>query len=577
MSARPIESFNLRERIDIAPAAVVKATKAPAVPAALPAKLKVHVPFANQVAVPKPAALPFIAANNQFKFQLAAAKAVQQQPNSPPSDSPTPAPRIESSTINAANLRLSAQLEDVKIRHQKAVNLVESKTANLRQTATLLITERKEHQASIARLQAELDTAAEVEARLRTQLSERPSKPAFNDAEFAQKVASAVEDENAVTSRTAEITELNVQLTTLSDKKVLIAAEISALELLRDAASSKLEELRAEHRVQRSITDKCADEHKALVAQKAGLTKDLAALRAEGANVTKINEDKTLLAINEQVAQARAELLRMDEEKVKRSRRVVAAEDVWEAAGHVAEITEEVEEAPPLTPVEVKAPQTFDDAFDPPVEAVVSAAPAVPDESTEAAATSALEEPVEASMKAPVDTLGGEVLAPTALPVVPEAAATPSEDLVMITEADLVNLEMEVTAVEAEVALEGLETLLPKMPPLPPPMLPLTSNETNMAATEAKAPITFTPIPRPKSIHARLPKVASRSGIAVHLPQVQHTMRGVNEFGGAYPRHLRKSRTPFHASPVRVPFWWELRRFALLVEREATMSPTTAL
>ena len=31
--------------------------------------------------------------------------------------------------------------------------------------------------------------------------------------------------------------------------------------------------------------------------------------------------------------------------------------------------------------------------------------------------------------------------------------------------------------------------------------------------------------------------------------------------------HLRKSRTPFHACPVRVPFWWELRRFALLVEQ----------
>ena len=34
--------------------------------------------------------------------------------------------------------------------------------------------------------------------------------------------------------------------------------------------------------------------------------------------------------------------------------------------------------------------------------------------------------------------------------------------------------------------------------------------------------------------------------------------------------HLRKSRTPFHACPVRVPFWWELRRFALLVERDRT-------
>ncbi len=44
--------------------------------------------------------------------------------------------------------------------------------------------------------------------------------------------------------------------------------------------------------------------------------------------------------------------------------------------------------------------------------------------------------------------------------------------------------------------------------------------------------------------------------------------------GGVYccpfphPHHLRNSCTSFHACPARVPFLWELRRFALLVERD---------
>jgi hypothetical protein len=41
--------------------------------------------------------------------------------------------------------------------------------------------------------------------------------------------------------------------------------------------------------------------------------------------------------------------------------------------------------------------------------------------------------------------------------------------------------------------------------------------------------------------------------------------------------HLRKSRTPFHACPVRVPFWWELRRFALLNERANVSMRTKCL
>jgi hypothetical protein len=424
-------------------------------------------------------------------------------------------------------------------RHQRAQKLVESNAANLRQTATILITERKEHQLAISQLQAELATAAEVESRLKAQLAERPAKSSFNDVDFASKVQAAVEEENAVTSRTAEIAELQVKLTTMTDRKVLLAAEISALETLRDAASTKLEELRSEHRDQKAITDQCGEEHKALVAQKATLVKEVAVLKAQGVNQVQINEDLTLLEINEQVATARAELLRMDEERVKRSRRVVAAEDVWEAAGHVAAISEEVDqmEAPPLSPVPPRTPQAFDESVDPIVETVISSTePRFEAATTESppSPTSALVESVNL-IKSPVETLGDErVLTPTEAPlVVTEESSTPTlEELV--TEADLIELEREVTAVEAEVAMEKmqtLETLMPEMQPLlPPPLLPLslmTASKTNIPEA---VPVAYTPISRPKSICHLMPKVAKRSGIAVHhLPIVKHTM-GTGEF-----------------------------------------------
>lgn len=549
MSARPIETFetfNLRERIDISPAAK-KAAKAPimgpAAPAALPAKLKVQIPTkstaAPTAAPPKPPPLPFLAATNNTQFKFLAAKTAAAQPDSPSSAQPTPAPCIETPANNGATLRLAAQLEDMTGRHQRAQKLVESNAANLRQTATILITERKEHQLAISRLQAELATAAEVESRLKAQLAERPAKSSFNDAVFASKVQAAVEEENAVTSKATEIAELTVKLTTLADRKVLLAAEISALETLRDAASTKLDEIRSEHRNQKAITDQCGEEHKVLVAEKATLVKEVAVLKAQGVNQVQINEDLTLLAINEQVATARAELLRMDKEQVKRSRRVVAAEDVWEAAGHVAAISEEVEqmEAPPLSPVPPRAPQAFEESVDQPVEVVVHPTePPFEAAATELAPspTSALVEPVDL-MEAPVETLRDEpVLTPTeALLVVTEAPPPPTlEELV--TEADLIELEREVTAVEAEVAMEKMETLemlMPELqPPLPPPLLPLSSMTASKTNISEAVPVAYTPISRPKSICHLMPKVAKRSGIAVHhLPIVKHTM-GTGEF-----------------------------------------------
>jgi hypothetical protein len=549
MSARPIETFNLRERIEIVPT-TVKTTKAPtkvATTAALPDKLKVNLPASKLVAPtaasaasPSPTPLPFLkATNNQFKF-MAAAKAVAAQPDSPLSTLPTPAPRIEAS----ANLRLAAQFEEMKMFHQKAQKLAESNATNLKQTATILITERKEHQLAISRLQNELATAAEIEARLKAQLAERPAKASFNDAEFSQRVQAAVEDENAVTTRKAEIAELNVQLTTQSDRKVLLAAEISALETLRDAASEKLESIRSEYRDQKAITNQCSEEHRALVAQKASLVKEVADLKAQGVNQVKVNEENTLRAINEQVATARAELLKLNEDKVKRSRRVVAdAEDVWERAGHVADGVEEAVEieALPLSPATPRAPQAFDESIEPSLEVLADPSLKSPLETADTdfspSSTSALVEPHVELMDASLEPIGDEpVIVPTEALSVPQKVPPPSsEELVMLTDADLIQLEEHVTAVEAEVAMEKmetLETLMPELrPPLPPPLLPLspiTASKTNVPEAQT-APVTYTPIARPKSIRHLMPNVANRGGIAIHLPQVQHTM-GTGEF-----------------------------------------------
>jgi hypothetical protein len=47
------------------------------------------------------------------------------------------------------------------------------------------------------------------------------------------------------------------------------------------------------------------------------------------------------------------------------------------------------------------------------------------------------------------------------------------------------------------------------------------------------------------------------------LPDLQTTTPPLSYL----PFNYANLAPPSHACPVRVPFWWELRRFALLVER----------
>ena len=536
MSTRPIQAFNLRERIDIAPATVPVAPVAPvpniasnaARTAQLPSKLRVNLPVGPKTAEPKPSNLPTQAAQaipliaNQFKFQLSKANAptMVAKPQSPTYETPTTNNSITTTntntTINATNgttnsnannsatLRLVAQLEDMTSRQQRSQKLADVTSANLRQTATLLITERKEHQAAIAQLNKELATASEVEARLKQQLAERPAKKPFDDQEFSSKVAAAVDQENAITAHTSQLADLEVQLTTLGDRKVVIAAEITALETLRDAASEKLEELRTEHRAQRSIVEACSAEHKELVAQKASLVQENASLREAGANLEQVNSDLTLRKIAEEVAKAKAELAELELEKTKKTRQTVD-EDVWDASAHVAaEVIEPPnmeaniqmgEDAPAVNSV-LEAPQ---------MDAQVASAP-----------TRAVEEPLKSL----------EPLESSNHPAKAES------EPIMVTHEDLIQLEQEVTLIEAEVAMDSLANMVPHMDPLlPSPLLPLnalSNSDTNAQVLQTPSPPVFTPvytpINRPKSIHHLMPKVASRSGIAAHLPRVDATM-----------------------------------------------------
>ena len=188
----------------------------------------------------------------------------------------------------------------------------------------------------------------------------------------------------------------------------------------------------------------------------------------------------------------------------------------------------------PPSPAPPHVPQAFNESLEPSLEVVAEPSLQSPLEAAAAplppSPTSALVEPPVKLMEAPVETIGdGPVLVPTEAPLLPQEVPPPTfKELVVVTEADLIQLEQQVTAVEAEVAMEKMETLdtlMPELQPsLPPPLLPLspiTASKTNIPEAQ---PV-YTPIARPKSILHLMPKVAKRGGIAVHhLPIVKHTM-----------------------------------------------------
>ena len=214
----------------------------------------------NAAETPSPAK-PEQRPNLSFSFGVPAAKlsghqrAMKLVPQTQAQGAPIQQASRQDDTDRQEIMRLTAYVEELNGRLKKAHLSLQQTEANMQHAQKVLQAERHAASKQTEAFKKELATAHETEAKLRAELSSRPQRSALSQSAFSQAVGSILADEQRVELHSREVQELESKIKALGDAKVLIEAEVSGIQKLRDQANAELETLRAQQTEMRASAD----------------------------------------------------------------------------------------------------------------------------------------------------------------------------------------------------------------------------------------------------------------------------------------------------------------------------------
>ncbi len=199
--------------------------------------------------------------NLSFSFGMPAAKlpghqrAMKLVPQTQAQGAPIQQASRQDDTDRQEIMRLTAYVEELNGRLKKAHLSLQQTEANMQHAQKVLQGERHAASKQTEAFKKELATAHETEAKLRAELSSRPQRSALSQSAFSQAVGSILADEQRIELHSREVQELESKIKALGDAKVLIEAEVSGIQKLRDQANAELETLRAQQTEMRASAD----------------------------------------------------------------------------------------------------------------------------------------------------------------------------------------------------------------------------------------------------------------------------------------------------------------------------------
>ena len=209
-----------------------------------------------------------------------------------------PAPVADTPTKQQDVMRLTAYVDDLTQRLQRTQSKLESTELQLARTSQALCSERQTVQAKLAGFKKDLTASHEIEAKLRSELAQRPAKPAVNRTDFMASVENALQADFQVQTKNRQVSELETRISALAEMKAALEQEVSALSAARATAmaeSSNLHECNVDGSQRLAAVELELEAHEARVAdaQRRSEEAEAAAVRAEAGARRVEDEAKT--------------------------------------------------------------------------------------------------------------------------------------------------------------------------------------------------------------------------------------------------------------------------------------------
>lgn len=182
---------------------------------------------------------------------------------------------------DAAVMRLTAQVDDVTSKLQKAEHRLVQTEAQLTRTSHVLCHERQASEKTIHSLKHDMGIARDAETKLRTQLA-TAKKTTLKNSAFLASVDSALATDEQIQAQKRSMAELEASVTALRESKVGLEAQVGALQAERAEVQTALDAVRIEH-------DASAIEAKAAMAEMSASQAELEQMQKDhGAVATKL-------------------------------------------------------------------------------------------------------------------------------------------------------------------------------------------------------------------------------------------------------------------------------------------------